>query len=128
VGKTPHQTKNTNNNKQSKLKTEQEMLSRLPNRVLSLASRSSVALGRRGAATTRKVQQLAVVGAGQMGGGIAQVAAQVGKLPVILVDKNQTQLDKTMKFMGTLKHRERKEKRKKEKSFSSLVLLASCDL
>lgn len=40
------------------------------------------------------MKKLSVIGAGQMGSGIAQVAAQIAKIPqVILFDKSQTQLD-----------------------------------
>lgn len=40
------------------------------------------------------MKKLSVIGAGQMGSGIAQVAAQIAKIPqVILIDKSQKQLD-----------------------------------
>lgn len=35
-----------------------------------------------------------------MGGGIAQVAAQISKKKVILVDLNQSAVDKALTFMG----------------------------
>ena len=35
-----------------------------------------------------------------MGGGIAQVAAQISKKKVILVDLNQKAVDKALAFMG----------------------------
>lgn len=40
------------------------------------------------------IKKLSVIGAGQMGSGIAQVAAQIAKIPkVILYDKSRPQLD-----------------------------------
>jgi hypothetical protein len=36
-----------------------------------------------------------------MGGGIAQVAAQIAKKNVILVDLNKAAVDKAVAFMGT---------------------------
>lgn len=45
-----------------------------------------------------EMQKLSVIGAGQMGGGIAQVAAQIAKIPqVILFDRSETQLNRQMK-------------------------------
>ena len=42
----------------------------------------------------RIMKKISVIGAGQMGSGIAQVAAQFAKIPqVILFDKSQAQLD-----------------------------------
>ena len=38
------------------------------------------------------VKRLGVVGAGQMGTGIALVGATVGKLPVVLMDRDEKQL------------------------------------
>lgn len=49
------------------------------------------------------VKKLAVIGAGQMGGGIAQVAASIAKIPsVLLFDVQQHQLEHRMAFIGTL--------------------------
>lgn len=45
---------------------------------------------------------IGVVGAGQMGVGIAQIAAQVAKIEVILMDKDQQIIDKSIKFMENL--------------------------
>lgn len=40
------------------------------------------------------MRKISVIGAGQMGSGIAQVAAQFAKIPqVVLFDKSQSQLD-----------------------------------
>ena len=55
---------------------------------------------KRSFSTSTKIRKIGVVGAGQMGGGIAQVAAQVAKLPVKLMDKNQVMLDKSLNLMG----------------------------
>jgi 3-hydroxybutyryl-CoA dehydrogenase len=49
-----------------------------------------------------KVNKLGVIGAGQMGLGIALVAAQRAGLPVTLVDSNQASLDKGLKFADKL--------------------------
>lgn len=40
------------------------------------------------------VTRVAVIGAGQMGIGIAQVAAQVARLPVVVVERSRAQVDK----------------------------------
>lgn len=42
---------------------------------------------------------------GQMGCGIAQVAAQVAKIPVILLDADSEKLNKSLKFMGASRWR-----------------------
>lgn len=47
------------------------------------------------------IKTLGVVGAGQMGMGIAQVAAQVAKVDVLVMDANKANLDKSLAFMGT---------------------------
>ncbi|KAG7007362.1 3-hydroxybutyryl-coA dehydrogenase [Physcia stellaris] len=47
-----------------------------------------------------EVKRLGVVGAGQMGLGIALVAAQKARIPVTLVDSSQASLDKGLKFAG----------------------------
>ncbi|BDD54953.1 hypothetical protein MAP00_000518 [Monascus purpureus] len=48
------------------------------------------------------VKTLGVLGAGQMGLGIALVAAQKAQVPVILVDSSQASLDKGLKFADKL--------------------------
>ncbi|KAF8477577.1 3-hydroxyacyl-CoA dehydrogenase [Kalaharituber pfeilii] len=48
------------------------------------------------------VKKLGVVGAGQMGLGIALVASRVAQVPVTLVDSSQASIDKSIAFMGTL--------------------------
>merc|ERR1711871_1532757 len=50
----------------------------------------------------RNLSTVGVLGAGQMGGGIAQVAAVVAQKPVVLVDSNPDQLDRAVSFMGKL--------------------------
>lgn len=48
-----------------------------------------------------RIQKLAIIGAGQMGGGIAQVAAAIAKIPsVYLFDVQKAQLDTRMSFIG----------------------------
>lgn len=46
------------------------------------------------------IRKIAVIGAGQMGGGIAQTAAAIARLPVILFDANPQQLNRQKKFIG----------------------------
>ena len=46
------------------------------------------------------VSRLGVIGSGQMGVGIALVAANLAKLPVTLVDAQPEALKKGLKFMG----------------------------
>jgi 3-hydroxybutyryl-CoA dehydrogenase len=48
------------------------------------------------------VKKFGVIGAGQMGNGIAIVAANVSKLPVTVVDTNQKSLDNAQKFLAKL--------------------------
>jgi 3-hydroxyacyl-CoA dehydrogenase len=43
-----------------------------------------------------------VVGAGQMGAGIAYVLATVASKRVVLLDSKQEQLDRAMKLMSTI--------------------------
>jgi len=52
--------------------------------------------------TSRSISTIGIIGGGQMGNGIAQVASQNANLNVILCDKNQIQLDTGMKFMNKL--------------------------
>jgi len=49
-----------------------------------------------------EVKKLGIIGAGQMGAGIAQVAAQVAKIPVVLLDSDAGKMAKSMEFMGSL--------------------------
>lgn len=51
---------------------------------------------------TREVKKLGVVGAGQMGLGIALVAAKVAKVSVTLVDNNKASIDRGLKFAEKL--------------------------
>ncbi|KAL2866843.1 3-hydroxyacyl-CoA dehydrogenase family protein [Aspergillus lucknowensis] len=53
-------------------------------------------------ANAAEVQSLGVIGAGQMGLGIALVAAQKAQVPVTLVDNSQASLDKGLKFADKL--------------------------
>jgi len=48
------------------------------------------------------IKRVGILGAGQMGGGIAQVAAQVAGLDVLLMDNSQSSLDRSLKLIGTL--------------------------
>jgi len=50
----------------------------------------------------RGISTVGVLGAGQMGGGIAQVSAVIAEKQVMLVDSNQAQLDNALGFMGKL--------------------------
>lgn len=50
--------------------------------------------------TNHSVKRIGVIGAGQMGIGITLVAAQTAQTPVLLLDSNENQLEKQMKFLG----------------------------
>lgn len=52
--------------------------------------------------TAREIKKLGVIGAGQMGLGIALVAAQRASVPVTLVDTSQSALDKGLAFADKL--------------------------
>ena len=52
-------------------------------------------------ATLPSISSMGIVGAGQMGAGIAQVAASVGKLDVLLMDSSQESITKSMNHMRT---------------------------
>ncbi|GAB1209543.1 3-hydroxyacyl-CoA dehydrogenase [Aspergillus pseudonomiae] len=65
----------------------------------SIASR---AFSSSSAAYAAEVKSLGVIGAGQMGLGIALVAAQKAQVPVTLVDTSQASLDKGLKFADKL--------------------------
>lgn len=54
------------------------------------------------ATSAAEVKSLGVIGAGQMGLGIALVAAQRAQVPVTLVDSSQASLDKGLKFADKL--------------------------
>ncbi|KAL3460539.1 3-hydroxyacyl-CoA dehydrogenase [Aspergillus heterothallicus] len=79
------------------------MLSRsfciLSRRGPSMASR---AFSTSSAMKAAEVKSLGVIGAGQMGLGIALVAAQKAQVPVTLVDSSQASLDKGLKFADKL--------------------------
>lgn len=49
-----------------------------------------------------KIKKLGVLGAGQMGVGIALVSAVVSKVPVLLMDASASHLEKQMKFIDKL--------------------------
>ncbi len=51
-------------------------------------------------AQAAEVNRLGVVGAGQMGLGIALVASRMAKVPVVVVDNSQKSLDKGLAFAG----------------------------
>jgi len=60
-------------------------------------------LARSFSSSTNELPKLiGVIGSGQMGAGIAQVAAQVGKINVLILDRDQAIIDKSMKFMDSL--------------------------
>ncbi|CEG80279.1 Putative 3-hydroxybutyryl-CoA dehydrogenase [Rhizopus microsporus] len=48
------------------------------------------------------IKRVGVIGAGQMGLGIAYVTANVTRLPVVLMDVNSTQTEKGLQFMNKL--------------------------
>ncbi|KNE68947.1 hypothetical protein AMAG_13820 [Allomyces macrogynus ATCC 38327] len=53
-------------------------------------------------AASHGVQRVGVIGAGQMGIGIACVAARNAKVPVMVMDMNQAQLDKGLKYIDAV--------------------------
>ncbi|KLJ06540.1 3-hydroxybutyryl-CoA dehydrogenase [Blastomyces silverae] len=73
---------------------------RIANGASSMASRSFSTTPIAQAA--REVKKVGVIGAGQMGLGIALVAAQKAGVPVTLIDTSQESLDKGMKFADKL--------------------------
>ncbi|EHY55455.1 hypothetical protein HRR83_008884 [Exophiala dermatitidis] len=86
-------------------------LSRFSSRLMASSSKASApaqrlaALSRQFSTTPSKafeVKKLGVVGAGQMGLGIALVAAQKAQVPVTLVDNSQQSLEKGLAFADKL--------------------------
>jgi 3-hydroxybutyryl-CoA dehydrogenase len=85
----------------------------------------------------KEIKKVGVVGAGQMGIGIAQVASQVAKLNVVLMDVKQDILDKSLQFMdsvllknvakGKMTEEERKETRQRIVPTTSLKDFAPVD-
>ncbi|KAL9050247.1 MAG: hypothetical protein Q9162_006749 [Coniocarpon cinnabarinum] len=74
----------------------------------------------------KEVKKLGVVGSGQMGLGIALVAAQKAQLPVTLIDSSQTALDKGLSFADKLLEKDvSKEKITKEDAASARTRLSS---
>ncbi|KAK8192655.1 hypothetical protein M8818_007827 [Zalaria obscura] len=71
-----------------------QQLPRLSNRQFSASVRQH--------AEAAEIKKLGVIGAGQMGLGIALVAAQKAGVPVTLVDNSQASIDKGMKFADKL--------------------------
>eukprot|EP00823_Brevimastigomonas_motovehiculus_P008206 TRINITY_DN7489_c0_g1_i1.p1 TRINITY_DN7489_c0_g1~~TRINITY_DN7489_c0_g1_i1.p1 ORF type:complete len:301 (+),score=58.59 TRINITY_DN7489_c0_g1_i1:67-969(+) len=53
-------------------------------------------------ASASSLQKLAVIGAGQMGNGIAMTAIRVTQLPVVLYDVSQKQIEKAIRFNEVL--------------------------
>ena len=52
--------------------------------------------------TAHSIKQIGVIGAGQMGIGITFVSAVTAKVPVTVLDSSRHQLDKQLKFLGTV--------------------------
>ncbi|KAK1482446.1 3-hydroxyacyl-CoA dehydrogenase [Colletotrichum cuscutae] len=71
-------------------------VAKLPGQLRTFSSTPRVA------SATGGVKRLGVIGAGQMGLGIALVAAQRAQVPVTLVDANKTALDKGLAFAEKL--------------------------
>ncbi|KAJ8068775.1 hypothetical protein OCU04_002471 [Sclerotinia nivalis] len=78
------------------------MLSPIIRRGLLQSSRHARSFSSSRILSAQEVKSLGVVGAGQMGLGIALVAAQRAGVPVTLVDTNQASLDKGLKFADKL--------------------------
>jgi len=83
------------------------------------------------------VKKIAIVGGGQMGMGIAQVAAQVTRLDVLVVDSNSQNLAKSLKFLdsvlqknvqkGKMTENDRQATLKRIKTVDSLEQLSAVD-
>ncbi|EFQ27977.1 3-hydroxyacyl-CoA dehydrogenase [Colletotrichum graminicola] len=71
-------------------------VTKLPGQLRAFSSTSAVA------SATGGVKRLGVIGAGQMGLGIALVAAQRAQVPVTLIDANKAALDKGISFAEKL--------------------------
>lgn len=90
----------------------------------------------RACATAADVRTVGVLGAGQMGTGIAQVAAQVAGCDVVLVDVQQRQLERGMGLMRRLLEKDRAKGRLEDvdgvlarvRTSTSMEALAQADL
>jgi len=78
------------------------MISPLIRRQLLQTTRHARCFSSTPISAAQEVKRLGVVGAGQMGLGIALVAAQKAGVPVTLVDTNQASIDKGLKFADKL--------------------------
>jgi len=90
----------------------------------------SYTVGRRSfsvsATMAAEIKRLGVVGAGQMGLGIALVAAQKAKIPVTIIDTSQAAIDKGLKFADKLLEKDvAKERISKEDAAASRERLTS---
>jgi len=80
-----------------------------------------------------RIESIGIIGAGQMGAGIAQVASQVAKVNVMLVDLDSKTLKSSMDQMESLlkkmylKERLKKKKRKRfYQELKQLLILVTC--
>jgi len=78
------------------------MISPILRRQLLRGARQSRCFSSSPIVAAQEVKRLGVIGAGQMGLGIALVAAQKAGVPVTLVDTSQASIDKGLKFAGKL--------------------------
>ncbi|KAG9235277.1 3-hydroxyacyl-CoA dehydrogenase [Amylocarpus encephaloides] len=78
------------------------MLGPILRRELLQTGRQTRCFSSSSALAAREVKSLGVIGAGQMGLGIALVAAQKANVPVTLVDTSQASIDKGLKFAEKL--------------------------
>ncbi|TVY83922.1 putative 3-hydroxybutyryl-CoA dehydrogenase [Lachnellula suecica] len=78
------------------------MISPILGRQLLQQTRQSRCFSSSPIVAAQEVKRLGVIGAGQMGLGIALVAAQKAGVPVTLVDTNQASIDKGLKFADKL--------------------------
>ncbi|KCV69564.1 3-hydroxybutyryl-CoA dehydrogenase [Fonticula alba] len=102
-----------------------------------VASRAFATASSADASTEHGVKKFGVVGAGQMGIGIAQVATSVVGLPVVLVDTSAERLEKQIAFMGSVLAKDVAKGRMTEEQraaaldrivpATSLSALAECD-
>ncbi|KAI9334113.1 3-hydroxyacyl-CoA dehydrogenase [Obelidium mucronatum] len=61
----------------------------------------STAIRRYSSVSANGIKSIGVIGSGQMGIGIAQVSAQNAKIPVLLLDADEAQLEKGIKFIAS---------------------------
>jgi 3-hydroxybutyryl-CoA dehydrogenase len=72
----------------------------VPNKLFQKMIKRGFSCTSRALTPLENISRVGVIGSGQMGVGIALVAANIAKLPVTLVDARSDALKKGLKFMG----------------------------